>query len=164
MNAADTHREKVERADAALKESQEPVMDDPTVFVKGAALGALTMIALAELGQAHGTDPRVRSLAGRMKHRQQAFLDDLRSIAASKQLDVPTSLVHGDEQMLAGAPEAEEAFDRWWARHAEDEYLEALLLAQAASRMTDAELAALAARAVPVFEAEREALLEAAVR
>ena len=42
MTPVDPAREKVERADEVVREGQESVIEDPTVFVKSAGLGALT--------------------------------------------------------------------------------------------------------------------------
>jgi putative membrane protein len=153
MNAIDPAREKVERADAIVREFQEPVIEDPTVFVKGAALGALTAIELARRAQAMSRGPAVRAFADRMHMAQGAILKELTAIAGRKRLDVPASLVYLDEQMLQGAPEEPGAqFDAWFVQQAHAEHLKSMALYEAAMNMKDAQLAAFAGRTLPVLE------------
>ena len=159
MNAVDPAREKVERADAIVREFQEPVIDDPTVFVKGAALGALTLTELMKLGQARSQDPKLRQAADRIRTSQEALSKELARVAGRKRLDVPGSLVHEDEQMLQGAPaEPGPEFDDWLRRQANAEHIKAQTLFGAAANMKDAELAAFAKRTLPTLEADQKAL------
>jgi putative membrane protein len=157
LQAPDPAREKVERGDAILRESQEPVIDDPTVFVKGAALGALTLVALAKLGLSRSQDPKLRGVAERVRTDQEAMRRELVTIAGRKRLDVPAELIYADEQMLAGAPQSAGAgFDAWFARQLHTEHLKALGLFEAAANMKDAELGAFAKKSLPTLEADRE--------
>ncbi|MET0291907.1 MAG: DUF4142 domain-containing protein, partial [Steroidobacteraceae bacterium] len=113
----DPDREKVERADAVVRASEDAVMDDPTVFVKGASLGALTLIELAKLAQARSQSADARALAEAMRQHQEALRKDLIVVAGRKKLDVPGALIFSDEEMLQGAPETASAFDGWFALH-----------------------------------------------
>jgi putative membrane protein len=159
MNPVDPAREKVERADAVVREFEEPVIDDPTVFVKGAALGALTLIALAKLAQARTQDAKVRALADGVRRNQEAMRKELASIAGRKRLDVPGSLVFNDEQMLQSAPQGRGAeFDSWFVLQAHAEHLKAIALFESAANMKDRDLAAFAKRSVGALEADRKAL------
>ncbi len=156
MNA-DPDREKVERADAVVRESEESVIEDPTVFVKGAALGALTLVALAKLARSRSQSAGVQSFADHIVANQQALRKGLQTVAGRKRLDVPATMVFSDEQMLATAPADPGAeFDGWFALHAHTEHVRAIALFEAATRMKDADLAAFAKRTLPVLEADRK--------
>ena len=160
MTPVDPAREKVERADALVRELQEPVIDDPTVFVKGAALGALTVVALADLTASRSQDAALRGLVGRVRDNQQALLKELTRIAGRKRLDVPDALIYEDERMLASPPaDSGDDFDRWALRRTDIELLKAMALFGAASNMKDPELAAFAKRTLPTLEADRDTVL-----
>lgn len=155
MNAVDPEREKVERTDEVVRETQEQVIDDPTVFVKGAALGALTLIALARLGQAKA-DPRLRGFADRVRRNQEALRAELAAIAGRKKLDVPAALIYPDEQMLAvGGGKSGAEFDAWYSQQLFAEHLKATTLYEAAKNMKDPQLAQFAGRTLPRLEADR---------
>lgn len=154
--AVDPGREKVERGDEVLRSSQEAVIDDPTVFVKGAALGALTITELAKLALARSQEPGVRSAAEQVRTGQAALLRELGTVAGRQRLDVPKEMVFDDEQMLKSAPAARGApFDVWFAVQTNAEFLKALSLFEVAARMKNAELAAFAKRMLPRLESDR---------
>lgn len=151
----DPGREKVERGDEALRATQESVIDDPTVFVKGAALGALTILELSKLALARSQDGGVKAVAEQVRAGQAAVLRELTTVAGRKKLDVPKELIYDDEQTLAGAPAEAAAFDVWFAVQANTELLKAQALFEIASRMKDAELATFARRTLPKLAADR---------
>src|SRR4051812_33360126 len=62
----DPEREKVERADAVVRDLQGSQITDPTVFVKSAALGGLAEIELAKLAQSKSQDANIKRFAERM--------------------------------------------------------------------------------------------------
>lgn len=152
----DPDREKVERADAIVRQSEEAVMDDPTVFVKGAALSGLTLVALAKLAGERSQSADLRAFASGLRLRQEALRKELTAVAGRKKLDVPGALIFSDEQMLEGAPEAASEFDGWFALQSHSELLKATALFEAASKMKDGQLAALARRSLPGLEADRK--------
>jgi predicted outer membrane protein len=157
VNPVDPAREKVERADAVVREFQEPVIDDPTVFVKSAALGALTLIELSKLAVAGTRSTAIRGFAERVRGSQGTVLAELTAIAGRKRLDVPKELIHQDEQMLKEAPEPSAAqFDSWYLRQVITEYLKSSTLYEAARNMKDPQLAAFAARTLPMLESDRQ--------
>jgi putative membrane protein len=149
----DPAREKVERADARLREFQEAEITDPTVFVKSAALGDLTGIELAKLAQSKSQDAGIKSFAARMIKDHNAARAELSAIAKRKRLDVPTSLVYEDEQMVQQAADKSGAeFDDWYRHQMIAEGQKAVALFQAAAKMQDAELAAFAKKTLLVLE------------
>jgi predicted outer membrane protein len=150
--ASDPERTKVERADAVAKAFEAEEITDPTVFVKSAALGGLTTIELAKLAQSKSQAASIQSFAGRMLEDYAAINMELAAIAKRKRLDVPTSLVYEDEQMLnqAGGKTGSE-FDAWYARQMITEDQKALSLFQGAEKMPDAELAAFAKKTLPAL-------------
>ena len=155
----DPNREAVERADALLRATQEQVIDDPTVFVKGAALGTLTTLELAKLANARAQDPAVRRFAVDLGRSQQSLRTKLATIAGRKRLDVTGTLVFQDEEMLKeGATLAGADFDSWFLRQANAELLKSVGLFEAASRMKDREFAAFAQDSLPVLEASRKSV------
>jgi hypothetical protein len=154
---ADRNRAAIERTDAVVRESQQQVITDPTVFVKGAALGALTLIELAKLG-ARAQAPALRTLAERVRQQQVGLRAELSAIAASQRLDVPGALIYPDEQMLQGAVGLTGAsFDAWFLDHLEAELFRAIDLFTSAKLMTNPQLAAFASRSLPRLDAERVA-------
>ena len=149
----DPAREKVERADARLREFQEAEITDPTVFVKSAALGDLTGIELAKVAQSKAENAGVKTLAARLLKDHTAAYSELTAIAKRKRMDVPNSLVYEDEQVVneaAGKSGAE--FDSWYGQRMITESQKAVALFQAAAKMQDAELAAFAKKTLPVLE------------
>jgi predicted outer membrane protein len=86
----DPNREKVERADALVREQQGGEITDPTVFVKSAALGGLTEIALAKLAQSKSQDADVKAFAARILKDHEAMRAQLSAVAKRQKLDVPT--------------------------------------------------------------------------
>jgi putative membrane protein len=155
--SADPEREKVERADAAAKAFEEVVeISDPTVFVKSAALGGMTGIALAKLAQSKSQDAGVRSFAGRLLKDHEALHAELAVIARRKRLDVPTSLDYEDEQIVKKAAEKSGAeFDAWYARQMITEEEKATALFQGAAKMPDTDLAAFAKKTLPTLDEHR---------
>ncbi len=152
----DPERQKVERADAALKDFEDTEITDPTVFVKSAALGAMTGIELAKVAQSKSQDAGIKGFAARVIKDHNALYKELAAIAKRKRLDVPTSLVYEDEQMLTQAAEKSGAeFDAWYARQMMTEHQKAIALFQGAAKMQDAELAAFAKKTLPALDEQR---------
>jgi putative membrane protein len=165
-NTQDPARAAVERADAIAREAfEDGVITDPTVFVKSAALGGLTEVALAKLAQSKSQNGGIRSFAGRMLKDHEALQKELAAVAKRKRLDVPTSLVYQDEQMVAEASEKSEAeFDTWYVQQMIAEHQKAIALFQSAAKMEDADLSAFAKKALPVLNAHHKAAAELAGR
>ena len=156
MAGVDPNREAVERADAILRSTQEPVIDDPTVFVKGAALGALTLVELAKLGQARSQDARLRSVAAGIRRDQEALQAELVTVAGRKRLDVPNALIYEDEQILAQGRGKEGAvFDAWFLERSIAELWKGIALFELAEKMKDVQLAAFAKKMRPMLEEDR---------
>jgi putative membrane protein len=147
----------VERADAALRATQEAVIDDPTVFVKGAALGTLTTLELAKLAPSRSQDAAIRTFAEALRGNQEALRRELTVIAGRKRLDVTSSLIAQDEEVLKdGAGKSGPAFDTWFVLQANLELLRSVALFEAASKMKDRELAGFAQKSLPVLERDRK--------
>jgi len=165
-SAQDPARAAVERADAATREAfEEGLITDPTVFVKSAALGGLTVIELAKLAQSKSQNERIRAFAGRLLRDHEALHRELAAVAKRKRLDVPTSLVYQDEQMVNEAAEKSEAeFDVWYGEQMIAEHQKAIALFQSAAKMEDTELAAFAKKALSVLGSHQKMALELAGR
>ncbi len=150
----------VERADEAAKAFVEPqISNDPTVFVKSAALGQLTAIELARLAQSKTQSGTIHSFAARMLKDYGALRAELAAVARKQHLDVPNTLDYEDEQVVKqGSDQSGAEFDGWYVRQMRIETLDANALFQAATRMEDAELAAFAKRSLPLLEAQQRAV------
>lgn len=156
MAAPDPNREAVERADAILRSTQEPVIDDPTVFVKGAALGALTLIALSKLAKMRSQEPRVQAAADGIRKDQESLYAELVTVAGRKRLDVPNALIYEDEQTLAeGQGKSGAAFDAWFLDRSIAELWKSIALFELAEKMKDVQLAAFAKKMRPMLEEDR---------
>jgi putative membrane protein len=153
----DPERIKVERADENARAFQEQQITDPTVFVKAAALGGLMQIELAKRAVTKSENTRVKSLAARLRTEFESIQTELTTVARRKKLDVPTSLVYDDEQTLkGGAGKSGEDFDYWYLEHATNEHEKSVALFGAASKMSDADLAAFAKKIFPVIEEQQQ--------
>jgi len=156
-----TDREAVERADAVLRSFQGGEITDPTVFVKSAALGAIAAMELAKLAQSKAQSANVKSFAARILKEQQAMQAELAAVAKREKLDVPTSLVYEDEQMVNGVGEKSGAqFDSAYAQQMIAESQKAIGLFESASKMQDARLAAFAKKSLPLFQEQQRLALE----
>jgi putative membrane protein len=165
-NTPDPARAAVERADEVAREAFEGGrITDPTVFVKSAALGALTGMELAKLAQSRSKDANVQGFAGRMLKDHATLLKELTAVAKRKRLDVPTSLVYEDEQRVNEASEKSGAeFDAWYAQQMVAEHQKAVALFQSAAQMDDAQLSAFAKKTLPVLDAHRKMAIDLAGR
>jgi putative membrane protein len=148
-----TDREAVERADEVLRSFQGEEITDPTVFVKSAALGGLASIELAKLAQSKSGNEGVRNFAARVLKEQRAINAELASIARRERLDVPTSLIYEDEQMVKqGSEKSAAEFDAWYAQQMMSEIHKAIALFESASKMPDTKLAAFAKKTLPTLQ------------
>jgi putative membrane protein len=151
-----TDREAVERADEVLRSFQGGAITDPTVFVKGAALGGVAAIELAKLAQSKSQSATVRSFAARVLKEQQAMQAELASVAKREKLDVPASLVYEDEQMVNAMAEKSGAqFDAAYAQQMSVEIARAIGLFESAAKMQDSRLAAFAKKSLPMLEEQQ---------
>lgn len=151
--ASDPEREKVERADAALKDFQDDEITDPTVFVKSAALGGMAAMELAKLALSTSKDASIQAFAGRMLKDHDAIHRELAAIAKRKRLDVPTSLVYEDEQKLQqAAGKSGVEFDAWYAGQMVTECQKGIALFRGAAKLQDTELSTFAKKMLPALD------------
>ena len=159
-SAANPDRVAVERADEAAKAFVEPeITNDPTVFVKSAALGELTAIELAKLAQSKSQSANIQRFAARMLKDYSALRAELVAVAKKQHLDVPGTLDYEDEQTVKqGSDKSGAEFDDWYVRQMRMETVDAHALFQAATKMENAELAALAKKSLPVLDEHQRAV------
>lgn len=158
--SADPQRAIVERADAIAKELEGEQITDPTVFVKSAALGALTGIELSKLAESKSRNANIRGVADRMLKTHSTIRTDLTAVAKRKRLDVPTSLVYEDEQMLGqGAEKTGADFEAWYTQQVVTENDKAIALFRGASNLPDVDLAAFAKKMLPALIEQQKAAL-----
>jgi putative membrane protein len=151
-----TDREAVERADEVLRSFQGAAITDPTVFVKSAALGGIAAIELAKLAQSKAQNANVRSFAARVLKDQQSMQTELAAVAKREKLDVPTSLVYEDEQMVNAVGEKSGAeFDTSYAQQMVAETRKAIGLFESAAKMQDSRLAAFAKKSLPTLQEQQ---------
>ncbi len=159
--SADPQRAIVERADEVARANQEDLITDPTVFVKSAALGALTEIELAQLAESKSRQAGIRTFATRMRENHNAIRAELTAIARRKKLDVPTALVYEDEQLIEQGKDLNGTdFDAWYGRQMIAENDKSIALFRGAANMEDKELAAFAKKTLPTLEAQRKLAMD----
>jgi len=148
----DPQQAATERADAAVRDLQEPAITDPTVFIKSALLGNLTDIELAKLARSKTRDPGIQHFANRILQDNESARAELTAIANRKRLGVPTALVYEDEQTLEqGAGKSDTEFVTWYVQEMVTEDARSLALFESAARLSDPELSAFARKMLPTL-------------
>lgn len=85
------------RTDTTSSMNPGPYNKDIADFTMKAATGSLMEIQLGQIAQTKATDPRIKDFGSMMVQDHTAASDELKRIAASKHIDLPTTL-SADEQ------------------------------------------------------------------
>jgi len=150
------------------------------LFAEVAAIGGLSEVTLGEIGLQRATNPELKSFSQKMVDDHTKMNQELTSLAARKRIALPRALDVRSQfcaQSLQGAPR--ESFDKCFAKAQLTAHMEAVAAFEAeAERGQDADMKALAARALPhlkehlqmikpiakKYESEQEERSEKAVR
>lgn len=125
---------------------------DPATFVKKAAEGGLTEVALSKAAEASSQDPKVRQFAGQMVRDHSKANDELASLAKSKGIKVPKSLDSEHQAMVQKLSNKKGAdFDSAYSKQMVADHDKTIALFQAAANSSDPDLAAFAKKTLPTL-------------
>ena len=125
-----------------------------TAFVQKAAMGGMTEVALGKMAADKAKDTRVKDFGNRMVTDHGKVNDELKSIAGSKNIQLPAGL-DAKHQALSDSlgKMSGKAFDTAYVNAMLNDHKDALALMQSeASNGTDAELKAFAGRTAPLIQ------------
>jgi len=122
-------------------------------FVDKASQDGMTEIKLAHLALTNSKNADVRNFATQMQREHGEANASLASIAANKNIRIPTTLDH-DHQAVVSEMSAKSgpAFDAAYANHMVMAHKDALELFQAATKSSDNDIAAYAHKMLPTLE------------
>jgi len=126
---------------------------DPATFVTRAAQGGLTEVAVSRAAATNARDAKVKQFAERMVQDHSKANDELASLAKSKGLQVPTALDAEHQaivQKLTRKTGAE--LDAAYAKQMQEDHAKTVALFQAATKLSDPELAAFAKQTLPTLQ------------
>ncbi len=136
---------------------------DPATFVKMAAQGGLTEVALGKIAMTKGRDPSVRAFGERMVKDHGTANAELSGIAKNKGIEAPSAL-DSQHQMIVDKLSAKGAdFDKAYSIQMMAGHDKTLALFEAATKSSDAELAAFAKKTLPTLK-EHKRLAQALPR
>ncbi len=139
---------------AADAESMAPA---PAVFVKQAALDAMTEVALGKVALTKSQDPNIREFAQRMVSDHGKANKELASIALTKGIDAPKMLDAEHEAMINELQDKAGAeFDQAYADHMKMDHSKAIALFEGASKSNDAEFAGFAKKTLPTLKEHKQ--------
>lgn len=126
---------------------------EPATFVQAATQAGLLEVASARVAMNASTNPDVKDFADRMITDHEKANAELAVIAKLKSLTVPTEVDGGQAKALKELREkSAQEFDAAYVAQAVRDHARALELFQANVRNKDAELAAFAAKTLPLLE------------
>lgn len=154
------HEQATRRGDEALREAlgeRAAIAADPTIFIKGAAMGGLVVVELSKLAGTNAQGDRLKDFARQLRQDQENINAGLSQVAARKGFDVPDTLSGQDEILVSEAAQKFELeFDAWYTARIQAELARAVALFEAATDIPDAELADFAAKRLPVLLAQQD--------
>jgi putative membrane protein len=122
-------------------------------FVDEASQSGMTEIKLAHLALTNSKNPDVRKFATQMQREHGEANAQLASIAANKNIRIPTTLDHDHQAMVSDmSAKSGAAFDAAYANHMVMAHKDALELFQAATKSSDDDIAAFAHEMLPTLE------------
>jgi putative membrane protein len=130
---------------------------DPATFVTKAAQGGLAEVAVSKAAEASSQDHKVKQFAEQMVRDHSKANDELASLAKSKGLQVPTSLDAQHQaivQKLSSKKGAE--FDAAYGKQMKEDHAKTVALFQAATKMSDPELAGFAKKTLPTLKEHKQ--------
>jgi putative membrane protein len=125
---------------------------EPATFVKQAAQGGLTEVAVSKAAAANSQDPKIRQFADQMVRDHSKANDELADIAKSKGWELPTSLDSEHQaivQKLSNKKGAE--FDAAYSKQMKEDHAKTVALFQSATKSSDADIAAFAKKTLPTL-------------
>jgi putative membrane protein len=126
---------------------------DPGSFVKKAAQGGMTEVALSKAAATKSQDAKVRKFASQMVADHEKANDQLASVANKKGFAVPTSLDAEHQAVVQKINNRSGAdFDAAYSKQMMSDHEKTVALFEAATKSTDADLAAFAKQTLPILK------------
>jgi putative membrane protein len=140
-------------APANTSMSADPRGADPATFVKKAALGGMTEVALSKAAASRSQDVAIRKFADQMIQDHEKANDELSSLAKSKGLQVPVSLDAEHQAILqrVNGKSASE-FDNAYSKQMVTDHTKTVALFEAETTSADADLADFAKKTLPTLQ------------
>jgi len=139
-------------------QAQQPAMSrehdgaDPKTFVTKAAQGGLAEVEFAKVARATSQDPKIKQFAEHMLADHGKANDELKQIAGSKGLQVPTELDPEHQAVLQKlSHEKGKAFDTAYSKQMQTDHEKTISLFRGAEQSSDKDLAAFAKKTLPTL-------------
>ena len=130
---------------------------DLVQFVKKAAQGGLTEVALSRAAASKSQDATIRQFANRMVEDHAKANDELTGIAKNKGIPVPDALDAEHQAIVQQMNNKSGAdFDRAYAKQMELDHAKTVALFEGASRSSDTDLAAFARKTLPTLQQHKQ--------
>lgn len=139
------------------------VTADPATFVKMAAQGGLTEVALGKIAMTKGHDPSVRAFGERMVKDHGKANAELSGIAKKKGIEAPSALDSQHQTIVDKLNGKGADFDAAYSTQMMADHDKTVALFDAATKSSDAELAAFAKKTLPTLQ-EHKRLAQALPR
>jgi putative membrane protein len=125
---------------------------DPATFVRQAAQGGLTEVAVSKTVATKAQDPKVRQFAEKMVQDHGKANDELQSLAKAKGLQVSTSLDAEHQATVQTLSRLEGAeLDTAYGTQMKEDHAKTVALFQAATKLSDPDVAAFARKVLPTL-------------
>jgi predicted outer membrane protein len=137
----------------ALTDAPPPIVTPPTLFATTAALDGLAEVKLGQMAITHSRNPQVIRLARHLIGDHERTNTALRAIAARKSITTATDLDAAHQAVLKNLDGRHGAeFDAAYVSQTVTAHENAIALFTAASQQSDAEIAAFAAKTLPMLK------------
>jgi putative membrane protein len=138
---------------ATLTYAAEPITDD--VFIRDAFSSAQTEISISQLAVEKSTNPAVKKFAKTVIKDHTAANDQLRTLAGSRKLAVPTTLGRDDQKQIENLKNIDkESFDTAYRQQIQQTHNSAIELFDQVAKnpRADAELRVFASKHLPLYK------------
>jgi putative membrane protein len=126
---------------------------DPATFVKNAAQGGLTEVALSRAAQSKSQDPAIRKFAEHMVQDHSRANDELKSVAQKHGLEVPAALDPEHQAILQKlSHESGRGFDSAYSEQMVSDHKQTVALFEQAAQSSDPDVAAFARKTLPTLK------------
>jgi putative membrane protein len=155
-------KDSVEKADSANEKKQDAqstaVKEDDSEFMVFAADAGMTEVEAGKAAESKTTDPKVKAFAADMIKDHTAAGNDLKSLAATKNITLPTAISEEHQKALSDvSAKSGKDFDKAYINQMVDDHQKVVDKFEDASKNAkDAEVKAFAAKTLPTLQAHLE--------
>ncbi|MCF0052440.1 DUF4142 domain-containing protein [Dyadobacter chenwenxiniae] len=145
-------------ADSAGTDSASALAEDDTEFAVAAANGGMAEVALSKIAGDKATDPKVKEFAKQMITDHSKANDELKALAASKNITLPSAPNEEKQKAAAdlGAKSGSDFDKAYISQMKKDHEQTVKLFEDAQKEVKDAELKAFIDKTLPVIKAHAE--------